>query len=178
VSELEAKEIEINPMKMEDLDEVLWVEQSSFRTPWSRPLFEEEFKNPELSHYLVARIQEHVVGYMGFWLVQDEAHITNLAVHPAFRRRKIGERLLTATMRLAFRLGAKRATLEVRASNESAKNLYEKSGFKLVAIRRRYYTDNNEDALIMWMDDLAKFNNDFTIMSRKKPSPSDTMESK
>jgi len=151
------QDILINPMRLEDLDEVLWVEQSSFRTPWTRPLFEEEFKNPELSHYLVARCQEHVVGYMGFWLIQNEAHITNLAVHPAFRRRKIAERLLRATMRLAITKGAPRATLEVRASNEPAKQLYEKAGFKMVAIRRKYYTDNNEDAMVMWIEDLSRF---------------------
>lgn len=151
------QEILINPMRLEDLDEVLWVEQSSFRTPWTRPLFEEEFKNPELSHYLVARCQEHVVGYMGFWLIQNEAHITNLAVHPAFRRRKIAERLLRATMQLAITKGATRATLEVRASNEPAKQLYEKAGFKMVAIRRKYYTDNNEDAMVMWIEDLSRF---------------------
>jgi len=151
------QDILINPMRLEDLDEVLWVEQSSFRTPWTRPLFEEEFKNPELSHYLVARCQEHVVGYMGFWLIQNEAHITNLAVHPAFRRRKIAERLLRATMRLAITKGATRATLEVRASNEPAKQLYEKAGFKMVAIRRKYYTDNNEDAMVMWIEDLSRF---------------------
>jgi ribosomal-protein-alanine N-acetyltransferase len=144
----------ITSMKLGDVDEMLWVEQSSFRDPWSRQLFEEELKNPELSHFLIARQQEHVVGYMGFWLIQDEAHITNLAVHPGFRRQKIGEHLLHASMRLAVSLGVRRATLEVRASNEAAKQLYEKNGFQLVALRRRYYADNNEDALIMWNNDL------------------------
>ncbi|MBN1594737.1 ribosomal protein S18-alanine N-acetyltransferase [candidate division FCPU426 bacterium] len=144
-------------MRLEDLDEVLWVERSSFRDPWTRTLFEEEFKNPDLSHFMIARCEKHVVGYMGFWLIQEEAHITNLAVHPAFRRRKIGERLLFATLHLASSLGAARATLEVRASNEPAKRLYEKNGFQLVAVRRRYYVDNNEDALIMWCNELAPF---------------------
>jgi [ribosomal protein S18]-alanine N-acetyltransferase len=149
--------IEISPMRREDLDEVVWVEQSSFRTPWTRTMFEDEFKNPGLAHYLTARHQDHVVGYMGFWLIQSEAHITNLAVHPGFRRHSIGERLLVALMRLATRVGATRATLEVRASNDAAKRLYEKHGFQLIAIRRGYYEDTHEDALVMWVNSLEGF---------------------
>jgi [ribosomal protein S18]-alanine N-acetyltransferase len=150
---LSQETIEISPMRLEDLEEVLWVEQSSFRTPWTRGMFEDEFKNPEMAFYLCARCQTHIVGYMGFWLIQTEAHITNLAVHPAFRRRKIGERLLFALLRLAKRLGAQRATLEVRASNDAARSLYEKHGFQLIAIRRGYYNDTGEDALVMWRND-------------------------
>lgn len=156
-AEGEAAEVDIREMQLLDLDGVLWVEQSSFRTPWTRTMFEDEFKNPEMARYLIAQCGGHVVGYMGFWLIQKEAHITNLAVHPAFRRRKIGERLLFACMRQARRLGAERATLEVRASNDAAKKLYEKYGFQLVALRKKYYNDNNEDAWIMWMNDLKSF---------------------
>ena len=147
--------VAIAPMRKEDLEGVLWVEESSFRAPWTLAMFEDELKNPELAHYLTAQCGAHVVGYMGFWLVQEEAHITNLAVHPAFRRRKIGERLLAALLKQARRLGAKRATLEVRASNAPARALYEKHGFKLVAIRKGYYDDNHEDAWVMWIDDLT-----------------------
>jgi [ribosomal protein S18]-alanine N-acetyltransferase len=154
---MQPEEIAIEEMRLQDLDEVIWVEQSSFRTPWTRTMFEDEFKNPEMAHYLIARCEDHVVGYMGFWLIGNEAHITNLAVHPAFRRRKIGERLLFALLRLARRLGAARATLEVRAGNEPARKLYEKYGFQLIAIRRKYYSDNDEDAYVMWMYDLATF---------------------
>jgi ribosomal-protein-alanine N-acetyltransferase len=156
---LENPDIEIREMCLEDLDGVLWVEQSSFRTPWTRTMFADEFKNPDMTHYLIARCQDHVVGYMGFWKITKEAHITNLAVHPAFRRHKIGERLLFAAMRLARRLGIERATLEVRASNEPAKKLYAKYGFQLVALRKKYYNDNNEDAWVMWMNDLKAFEN-------------------
>ncbi|NTV51634.1 MAG: ribosomal protein S18-alanine N-acetyltransferase [Candidatus Firestonebacteria bacterium] len=159
VGGLENLEIEIREMRPEDLDGVLWVEQSSFRTPWTRTMFEDEFKNPDMAHYLIARCKEHVVGYMGFWKITKEAHITNLAVHPAFRRHKIGERLLFAAMRLARRLGMERATLEVRASNEAAQKLYEKYGFQLVALRKKYYNDNNEDAWIMWMNNIKAFEN-------------------
>ncbi|MCK5241959.1 ribosomal protein S18-alanine N-acetyltransferase [bacterium] len=166
---LDKEAVTITPMHMGDLDEVLWVEQSSFRDPWTRALFEEEFKNPDLSHFLVARCDEHVVGYMGFWLIQDEAHITNLAVHPGFRRRKIGERLVRAILHMACSLDARRATLEVRAGNEPAKRLYEKHGFQLVAIRRKYYVDNNEDALVLWNQDISAFRD-----SRKKKENTET----
>ncbi len=154
---VDRNQVTITPMRMEDLDEVLWVEQSSFRDPWTRTLFEEEFKNPELSHFLIARYEDHVVGYIGFWLIQQEAHITNLAVHPAFRRRKIGEILARATLHLACGMGALRATLEVRASNDPAQGLYGKLGFAMAAIRRRYYADNQEDALVLWNDNLSPF---------------------
>jgi ribosomal-protein-alanine N-acetyltransferase len=150
----------INKMQPSDIDSVLWVEESSFRTPWSRKLFEEEFKNPELSHYFVARVDNHVVGYMGFWLIQDEAHITNLAVHPGFRRHHIGEQLLQTVMAYAYQWGARRATLEVRISNEPAKKLYQKYGFANIAIRKSYYNDNKEDALIMWLNDMSYFSAD------------------
>lgn len=159
MSKQEVTSLTITRMLPSDVDGVLWVEQSSFRKPWSRKLFEEEFKNPELSHYFIAKSEDHIVGYMGFWLIEDEAHITNLAVHPAFRRQHIGERLLIETMTRAKKMGASKATLEVRASNKSAEKLYEKFGFKLVAIRKKYYSDNQEDALIMWQDDLKKIAN-------------------
>ncbi len=149
--------LKIDQMKFSDIDSVLWVEESSFRTPWSRQLFEEEFKSPERSHYFVAKVDDHVVGYMGFWLIQDEAHITNLAVHPGFRRHHIGEQLLQTTMIYAYALGARRATLEVRISNEPAKKLYQKYGFNNIAIRKGYYSDNREDALIMWLNDMSYF---------------------
>lgn len=155
--EFDPQRIRIEEMRAEDLDGVLWVEQSSFRTPWTKGMFTDELKNPDTAHYLIARYQDHVVGYMGFWSIQDEAHITNLAVHPAFRRQKIGERLLLALLRHAKRLGAKRATLEVRAGNEPAQRLYEKHGFQMIAIRRGYYTDNREDAYVMWNNDLSRF---------------------
>jgi len=157
MANLEAGQLTISRMLPADVDAVLWVEQSSFRDPWSRKLFEEEFKNPDLSQYFTAKVDDHIVGYMGFWLVEDEAHITNLAIHPAFRRQGIAQKLLQNTMARAKKMGAERATLEVRASNEPAKKMYEKNGFNLVAIRKKYYSDNQEDALILWMDDLSGF---------------------
>jgi ribosomal-protein-alanine N-acetyltransferase len=96
--------------------------------------------------------QEEVIGYAGMWTIMDEAHITNIAVTGAFRGRKLGERLLEELVMKAATKGMKRMTLEVRVSNTVAQGLYEKFGFRAEGVRRAYYSDNNEDALIMWAD--------------------------
>jgi ribosomal-protein-alanine acetyltransferase len=103
----------------------------------------------------VALIGEQVVGYGGIWLMADEAHVTTFAVHPAYRRRRIGERMLIALLDLAVDRHAREATLEVRLSNLAARRLYEKYGFRPVGIRPRYYSDNQEDALIMTTEPLV-----------------------
>ncbi len=95
-----------------------------------------------------------IVGYGGLWLMVDEAHITSVAVKPEFRGRGLGELLMLCLFEIALRLGARWVTLEVRVSNTVAQNLYKKLGFREAGIRRRYYSDNNEDAVIMWSDDL------------------------
>ena len=109
-----------------------------------------------LASYLVARVEGRIVGYGGMWLMVDEAHITTFAVHPAWRRQRIGERLLLAFLDLAVHRGAHEATLEVRLSNLPARKLYEKYGFRPVGLRPRYYSDNQEDALIMTTEPLAE----------------------
>lgn len=98
---------------------------------------------------------EHVVGAVGFWLMLDEAHITTIGVRARYQRQGIGELLLIKSIELAQELGARVATLEVRVSNTGAQALYEKYGFKRVGLRRRYYSDNNEDALIMTTDNIS-----------------------
>ena len=108
-----------------------------------------------LAQYLVARIGDEVAGYGGMWLMVDEGHIITFAVHPDWRRQKIGERLLLAFLDLARDRGAHEATLEVRLSNLPARRLYEKFGFRPVGLRPRYYSDNGEDALIMTTSPLA-----------------------
>jgi ribosomal-protein-alanine N-acetyltransferase len=108
-----------------------------------------------LASYLVARVDGAMVAYGGMWLMVDEAHITTFAVHPAWRRQRIGERLLLAFLDLARDRHAREATLEVRLSNLPARRLYEKYGFRPVGVRPRYYSDNNEDALIMTTDPLG-----------------------
>jgi ribosomal-protein-alanine N-acetyltransferase len=138
-----------------DLSSVQLIERASFTTPWPPQAYRQELEANRLAHYLVALIGEQVVGYGGIWLMADEAHVTTFAVHPAYRRRRIGERMLIALLDLAVDRHAREATLEVRLSNLAARRLYEKYGFRPVGIRPRYYSDNQEDALIMTTEPLA-----------------------
>lgn len=145
----------IRPMTAADLPAVQLIERASFTTPWPPQAYRQELEANRLAHYLVALIGDQVVGYGGIWLMVDEAHVTTFAVHPAYRRRRIGERMLIALLDLARDRQAREATLEVRLSNLAARRLYEKYGFRPVGIRPRYYTDNQEDALIMTTEPLA-----------------------
>lgn len=144
--------ITVRPMRIEDLDQVLEVERASFPTPWTKEAFYRELTQNRLACYLVALADGRVIAYAGAWLILDEAHVTNIAVHPSFRGRKVGELLMRSLMLLARSKGARQMTLEVRASNLVAQNLYRKLGFSTQGRRPKYYTDNQEDALIMWAD--------------------------
>ena len=124
---------------------------------WSRQSFNNELTNPAGSYFgAISPEDGSIIGYSGFWLVQDEAHVTTLAVHPEHRRKKIGERLLINNIIEARKLGANWLTLEVRASNEAAQNLYYKYNFRRLGVRPRYYQDNSEDALVLWTDRLTE----------------------
>lgn len=146
--------IVIDEMKLDDIDAVQEVERASFPVPWPANAFKHELTQNKNAHYIIAKEGDHIVGYAGLWLSLDEAHITTFAVLPDYRRRKIGERMLLSLFDRAEKLGAEWLTLEVRASNLPAQRLYEKYGFRPAGIRRRYYSDNNEDAIIMWTDRL------------------------
>ncbi|OAT79958.1 ribosomal protein S18-alanine N-acetyltransferase [Desulfotomaculum copahuensis] len=146
--------IVIGEMRPEHLAQVAAIEKESFTTPWSREAFDYELTQNDFAIYLVALNGEQVAGYAGLWLILDEAHVTNVAVHAAFRGRGLGMMLMLELMRRAALAGAARMTLEVRASNHTARRLYERLGFKERGRRRGYYTDTNEDALIMWHDQL------------------------
>ena len=100
----------------------------------------------------MARENIEIRGYIGMWLIIDEGHITNLAVHPAYRRRGVGRLLLKNLIQTGKRYGLRRLTLEVRQTNLAAQNLYMEFGFTTVGVRPRYYLDNHEDALIMWKE--------------------------
>src|SRR5690349_9690921 len=145
----------IEAMRLEDLDAVQQIELASFTTPWPSNAYRSELLTNRLASYLVARADDRIVAYGGMWLMVDEAHITTFAVHPAFRRQRVGERLLLAFLDLARDRHAREATLEVRLSNLAARRLYEKYGFRPVGLRPRYYSDNNEDALIMTTESFA-----------------------
>ncbi|HEY8463388.1 MAG TPA: ribosomal protein S18-alanine N-acetyltransferase [Bacillota bacterium] len=138
-------------MCVEDLEGVLEIENASFTTPWSRNSFLHEILENERAVYLVAKDKLGMVcGYVGMWVIFDEGHITNLAVHPLYRNRGIGSMLLKQLVEACREYGVRFLTLEVRRSNLVAQKLYNKHGFVQMGVRRRYYLDNNEDALIMW----------------------------
>jgi len=138
-------------MTIGDIDKVHAIEQLSFSTPWSKDAFFNELTQNRFAKYIVIEYGEQLVGYIGAWVVIDEVHITNIAILPDFRGQKLGEKLLKTMMEEVKQLGAKSMTLEVRMTNLVAQNLYKKLGFQSGAIRKNYYTDNQEDALVMWV---------------------------
>lgn len=138
-----------------DLDAVLEIEVESFTSPWTREMYLAELENAGVSFCYLARDDAgRVLGFCSFWRVLDELHINNLAVTMAYRRHGIGTALLTHVLKEGPRLGARRATLEVRRSNEIARHLYERLGFTVAGVRRAYYTNPIEDALVLWREDL------------------------
>ncbi|MGE5654047.1 MAG: ribosomal protein S18-alanine N-acetyltransferase [Bacillota bacterium] len=144
----------IRPMTVADIDQVLGIEALSFPTPWSRFAFTSELTQNTYAYYMVADVDGAVVAYAGVWVVLEEGHITNVAVHPKFRGQGLGEQMMLAIMGRAKAKGAERVTLEVRVSNDVAHNLYTKLGFVDRGLRKGYYTDTKEDAIIMWKDNL------------------------
>ena len=144
----------VERMTVVDLDAIREIERESFSTPWPTHAYRSELEKNKLAHYIVARYDNLVIGYAGIWMMVDEAHITTFAVRRQWRRQGVGERLLVALLDLARDRGAREATLEVRPTNEPARRLYEKFGFREMGRRTRYYSDNNEDALIMTTDPL------------------------
>ncbi|WP_449623000.1 ribosomal protein S18-alanine N-acetyltransferase [Robertmurraya sp. Marseille-Q9965] len=146
------KQITLRKMVEEDIDQILVIEKESFATPWSRESFENELTKNRFALYLVLEDEEVIFGYCGVWIIVDEAHVTNIALLPNYRGKKLGETLLTEIMKVAKEKGAKTMTLEVRVSNHVAQSLYRKLGFQDGGIRKNYYTDNQEDALVMWVN--------------------------
>jgi ribosomal-protein-alanine N-acetyltransferase len=139
-----------------DLDAVLAIEVESFTSPWTREMYVAELENVGVSFCYLARNESgDILGFCSFWRVLDELHINNLAVAPMYRRRGIGTELLTHVLNEGARLGAYRATLEVRRSNEVARHLYEHLGFATAGVRRAYYTNPIEDALVLWREHLT-----------------------
>ena len=141
----------IRYMTLEDIDDVLIVEHDSFTVPWSRVAFVNELTANQFARYLVMEVDNEIIGYCGVWLVVDEAHITNIAIHSKYRGKSYGQMLLYSVIELAKTYGVCKMTLEVRVSNQAALKLYSKFGFEPGGIRKNYYTDNGEDALVMWV---------------------------
>jgi ribosomal-protein-alanine N-acetyltransferase len=141
-------------MRRRHLRGVMAIERQAYARPWSPNLFVAEMSEPQNRSYLVARIDKDVVGYAGMICYGDEAHITNIAVDPMLQGHRIASRLLLEELRVAVGMAARAVSLEVRVTNWRAQRLYARFGFRPVGIRRNYYAELREDALIMWADDI------------------------
>ncbi|MBI4260462.1 MAG: ribosomal protein S18-alanine N-acetyltransferase [Actinobacteria bacterium] len=152
ISEQEPGELEITRMRRRHLRGVMAIERQVYPRPWSPNLFVAEMSESRNRTYLVAKLDREVVGYGGMICYGDEAHITNIAVDPEHHRRKIGSRLLHDLIRSAIEMSAQAVSLEVRVSNWGAQRLYARFGFRPVGVRKNYYQETGEDALVMWTD--------------------------
>jgi ribosomal-protein-alanine N-acetyltransferase len=147
-------EVYLVPMRRRHLRAVLRIESQVYPRPWSLPLFMSELNLRTSRAYYVARVDGSVVGYAGLMLTGDDGHVTTIAVDPAWHRNKIGTRLLINLAREARERNARHLTLEVRMSNTGAQALYRRFGFRPAGIRKNYYLETNEDAMVMWADDI------------------------
>ena len=140
----------------EQIDAVLAIEETAFTNPWTREMYLAELENRGVSYVFLATAADgRPVGFCSFWKVVDELHVNNLAVLPEFRRLGVARALMTFVLAEGHRLNAKRATLEVRRSNDPARRLYEQFGFTVAGVRPGYYTKPVEDALVLWRESLT-----------------------
>jgi ribosomal-protein-alanine N-acetyltransferase len=142
--------VHLVPLRRRHLRSVLKIEGQVYPRPWTLTLFMSELNMRTSRYYIAARVDSTLVGYAGLMYAADEAHVTNIAVDPAWQRHKIGSRLMLNLARAAAGVGAKHLTLEVRVSNGAAQAMYGRFGFQTEGVRKNYYTESNEDALIMW----------------------------
>lgn len=152
-------ELVLRPAEPKDVAEIADIEKICFAAPWTEDAIYKEIASNPLAHYIIGEIDGKVAGYVGFWQILDEGHITNVAVRPEFRGKHIGSALIGVMIEIGRQLGITRHTLEVRSSNEPAKALYRNFGFKEAGLRKGYYEDNGEDAVIMWRDPLEPAKN-------------------
>lgn len=148
-------ELSFRPMQKGDVPRIAELERLCFRSPWSAKALAGELKNPA-ARYRVGLVGSSIEAYAGMWILYDEAHITNVAVSPDFRRQGFGRAIMLEMLQTALLYGASQMTLEVRESNLAAQGLYEGLGFENAGRRKRYYADTGEDAFIMWNRDIAK----------------------
>ncbi|WP_346979927.1 ribosomal protein S18-alanine N-acetyltransferase [Christensenella minuta] len=135
-----------------DLEDIHYCENSSFDLPWSYAMLYDDIIENENTVYLVVEKNGHIIGYGGMWIIFDEAHITNVCILPAYRGRGYAYALMQELNRAAKEHGADAMSLEVRVSNRAALKLYKKCGFSIHGIRKRYYSNNGEDAYVMWTE--------------------------
>ena len=150
--EWDKSQLRYRAMTLEDIDQITDIEQEAFTEPWTKEAFHNELVNNLFAKYIIVEYAGDIVGYGGMWIIIDEAHVTNIAIRSGFRGKGLGSLLLTEMKKTASNFGAVRMTLEVRVSNHAAQKLYEKHGFEASGIRPNYYSDNNEDAVIMWAE--------------------------
>lgn len=145
-------------MEITDLEEVSTLDRLSFSLPWPESSFKFEIESNPVSRCWVAEIDCEgvpvIAGMIVIWLIVDEAHVATFAVHPDYRRMHIGRRLLTFTLIDAYHSGAVRSFLEVRSGNQAARNLYTRFGYREVGVRKHYYKDNGEDAIMMNLEEI------------------------
>lgn len=166
--------VKIAPMRKEDIDGIIRIEEASYgEHHWSKDSFYSELNNQLARYFCAFDENDNLIGYAGSWLVIDEAHITNISVHPDSRRKHVGEALLKAIIDVCYENMVKYLTLEVRVSNAPAIGLYEKYSFKSLGTRKGYYQNNNEDALIMWTENIfwdkfkEKYNQNLSDLNEK-----------
>ena len=154
VPEVEPLTVHVQPMKRRHVRSVLRIEQQVYPRPWSASLFHSELALRSTRSYFVARVGRDVVGYAGLMMTLDDGHVTTIAVDPKWHRHKIGSRLLVVLAREAIARRAVSLTLEVRMSNLGAQEMYRRFGFGPVGVRKNYYQEVNEDALVMWVHEV------------------------
>lgn len=142
----------VRPLHLDDLEAILEIERLSFSTPWSLEAFKAELKDNEYARYFCLELEGQVIGYMGLWFILDEGHITNIAITPNRRGEHFGKFLMRSVMERMVEQGMERMTLEVRVSNSPAQSLYKRLGFAIAGVRKGYYADTGEDAMIMWAE--------------------------
>lgn len=145
---------QIEEMTLDDVPAVQGIEKEIFLTPWPRNAYRRELQQNQLATYIVIRDEEEIVGYAGLWKMSDEAHVTTVGVRRRDQGKGYGMALMVALIQRAYELESRWMTLEVRVSNHGAMAMYEKLGFKVIGRRRGYYTDDGEDAVVMWSDSL------------------------
>jgi ribosomal-protein-alanine N-acetyltransferase len=152
------EQLAIDAMREPDVPTVQAIEREIFSTPWPRNAYSRELASRNSAHYIVLKRlhagEEEIVGYAGMWRMYDEAHVTTIGVRHDLQHRGYGRILFAALVQAAYDMGAKWVTLEVRTSNDNAMKMYESFGFKVIGRRKGYYTDNGEDAIVMWSDSI------------------------
>lgn len=145
-------DISIRKMVVDDIEYVMGIDSESFTSSWTEEIFHLEIVENIHAHYFVLELEGMIIGYAGMWVVIDDAQVTNIAILPRFRGFKFGEKLFGFLFHTAVQMGAVRLSLEVRLSNTVAQKMYRRFGLVPGGIRKNYYTDNREDAMIMWVN--------------------------